>query len=393
MNNSTDNVLRRINDLLEQVQDKSEIPALSHEGVLEWTRIGDWECMGALYELLKKLGQREVPSVLSEAEYAQFFTRYCELCFDHTEPGKWAHHKFAASYGLGEYIQELWRRRERGRAEFEFVKRWMRRRHEERNDAFRRDILVPLLVHLFVTEPDLVEAFADWGEERDLSQTYRVAVGRATIFRTGSAGSTSTVSYDATPIPATAPTGLRQPDQTIERDVEDIAQLLQRTQLEPPITIPLKQVRQWMRSEQLKVMGAVSRLIRDATAFSMITPRLSFKDYHRFFLRYYERCIREDPEGEWVHNRYGACWDLESYFCHLWKDRTVPRTALTEIKNWLGTLYLNSDKQIRTAIVTGTIEHLFEKRSIKRFFADWRANPVLAEAYRLASEWVSPPIR
>jgi hypothetical protein len=37
--------------------------------------------------------------------------------------------------------------------------------------------------------------------------------------------------------------------------------------------------------------------------------------------------------------------------------------------------------------VTATLEHLFELKDIRDFFADWKKHPVLAMAHKMASEW------
>jgi hypothetical protein len=38
-------------------------------------------------------------------------------------------------------------------------------------------------------------------------------------------------------------------------------------------------------------------------------------------------------------------------------------------------------------MVTATLEHLFELKDIRDFFADWKKHPVLAMAHKMASEW------
>jgi len=78
---------------------------------------------------------------------------------------------------------------------------------------------------------------------------------------------------------------------------------------------------------------------------------------------------------------------MENIFVSLWKDTSVPRTLLAQLKAWLGKLYKEGDAEIRTCIVQATLEHLFEHKDVREFFSDWQNDAVLAKAYTEASEW------
>jgi hypothetical protein len=65
----------------------------------------------------------------------------------------------------------------------------------------------------------------------------------------------------------------------------------------------------------------------------------------------------------------------------------VPREVLKELRNWLGQLYREGDKGVRTCIVNATLEHLFEQEEIRNFFSNWKNDDVLAVAHREASDW------
>jgi hypothetical protein len=51
-------------------------------------------------------------------------------------------------------------------------------------------------------------------------------------------------------------------------------------------------------------------------------------------------------------------------------------------------MYRNGDADLRTCLVTATFEHLFEQRGMPKYFADWKNDPVLAEAYTQAMDWI-----
>lgn len=120
----------------------------------------------------------------------------------------------------------------------------------------------------------------------------------------------------------------------------------------------------------------------------MIRPALRLQDYCRFMTRYYERCFREDPQGEWCDSRYSAGWSLVNWFVILWNDKNVPRTAVEELKDWLARVYMEASPDLRLCIETATLEHLLEHRKIRKYFADWKDDPVLGVAYSQAMGWV-----
>jgi hypothetical protein len=51
-------------------------------------------------------------------------------------------------------------------------------------------------------------------------------------------------------------------------------------------------------------------------------------------------------------------------------------------------LYREGDARLRRCLVDATLEHLFEQGKFRKFFADWKADPVLGVAHAEALEWV-----
>ena len=150
-------------------------------------------------------------------------------------------------------------------------------------------------------------------------------------------------------------------------------------------TVPLSDVRQWFKSEDIEVLGFTSALIHDARF--RVVPPLTPNEYKGFATHYYERCLKEDPKGKWADSRYSAGGTLVNVFASLWRDSRVPREVVKELKDWLARLYDEGDESLRICIVTATLEHLFEQKDIREFFSDWKKDPVLAIAHREASVW------
>jgi len=154
-------------------------------------------------------------------------------------------------------------------------------------------------------------------------------------------------------------------------------------------TIPLEKLKCWMESRDIEVLGAVASFISDARYFTRIKPPIRFDDTHTFLLRYFKRCLLENPDGEWADSRYSAGRDVYLWFVSLWNKKNTRSVVFDDYKALLASLYRTGDAELRTCIVTATLEHLFETSSIRKFFADWKEDPILKQAYDEAAEWTS----
>lgn len=145
----------------------------------------------------------------------------------------------------------------------------------------------------------------------------------------------------------------------------------------------------WMNSADIEVQGAVHSLIHESKYYTKIEPYLTFQDYYKFNMAYYARCFRDNPDGEWADTRYEAGWSFTSWFGGIWHDESTPRAALEELRGWLEDIYTNGDEELRDCLITAVFEHLFEDRHIMRFFACWKDDPVMADAYAEAVDYAA----
>jgi len=149
--------------------------------------------------------------------------------------------------------------------------------------------------------------------------------------------------------------------------------------------LPLSDVKRWMESDDIEVLGFTDAMIHDGRF--RIEPPLEVEDYVRWVKHYFGRCFRENPDGEWSDSSYSAGWDLVAVFIKLWDDGSVPRELLSDLKLWIAGLYKNADDRLRTCIVNAALEHLFERKPIRKYFSDWRNDPILSTAYNEACLW------
>jgi glutaredoxin 2 len=152
-------------------------------------------------------------------------------------------------------------------------------------------------------------------------------------------------------------------------------------------SIPYEKVKNWMRSQDVEVLGAVADLISgERQQYLRIKPYLSLEDYHRFYMNYYERCFKDNPNGQWASSRYLAGASLVRWFVHLWNDSETPKSIPAELKSWLAKVYSENNEEVQDCIVTSTLEHLFEDEKIQAYFSDWEKDSILKVAYDEAKE-------
>jgi hypothetical protein len=149
--------------------------------------------------------------------------------------------------------------------------------------------------------------------------------------------------------------------------------------------VNLSDIREWMASSDIEILGFTHHLLSNRRF--RVQPPISIAEYIEFTKSYYGRCFRENPDGDWSSSRFMAGTEMVNIFVSLWKDASVSRQILENLKGWLEQLYREGDQTIRTCVIQATLEHLFEQEQIREFFSDWQNDGVLTVAYSEASEW------
>jgi hypothetical protein len=151
--------------------------------------------------------------------------------------------------------------------------------------------------------------------------------------------------------------------------------------------IPDWQARRWMKSEDVDTLGATYAFLSKPPQVQRVSPSLEFDEVFDFLLRYYEFCFRHDPKSRWANSRYSAGWDLTGWFTQMW-DEKRDRKYFDAIKSMLEKLYLSGVPELKKCIEHSVMEHLFERKAIRKFFEDWSRNPLLRPAYDEGKLWV-----
>ena len=163
--------------------------------------------------------------------------------------------------------------------------------------------------------------------------------------------------------------------------VDDIA-----SAFESENDIALPQIEAWMLAEDTEGRAALYAYLRKPGNEAKVRPEIPGKVLQRFFFSYLQECILSNTVSEWAHSRYEACWDLAG-LVKAWARHAPTLPIVGEVKAWIEWAYM-SRQELRTALVTGFLEHVFEERSAREQFADWKKHPTLASAYAQAMNWV-----
>ena len=151
--------------------------------------------------------------------------------------------------------------------------------------------------------------------------------------------------------------------------------------------IPVERLREWMHRPEIEVQAAIYDLVTSSERVKKVVPDLTFEDYLAFMPAFFSRCIIENPNTELTLSRWEAAMEFMAWFGNLWDNPSVHKSVLSEAKDQLRKLYLEGDSDVRLALIQGTLEHLFENASVRKFFADWLSEPELQKAYEEAAEW------
>ena len=149
--------------------------------------------------------------------------------------------------------------------------------------------------------------------------------------------------------------------------------------------IPASQVRVWLRTQSVEVLGAVvENVIREPRR---VDPPMSIDEICRAVQEYYRQCLIQDlQDSDYAPNRSIAGYEFVGWFKSLWHNPAVPREYLVRVKTMLRDLGIQR-KVPQDQMVGAVLEHLFETPQIAEFFADWRSDPQLKDAFDLAMEW------
>ncbi len=173
---------------------------------------------------------------------------------------------------------------------------------------------------------------------------------------------------------------------TVKRTLEEIRAILKSGK-----SIPADRFSEWLTSDDLEVLGACYEILTERFDHLDAKAKTRFQEPSELvqgrMLEYFRRCLVENRPGEFAMNRHQAARSTYSWFLALSDNEVVAPKDLDDIKQMLAQVYQSGGPEIRKAVVTSCLEHLFESRRIAEYFEDWRDDATLAIAYAEALEW------
>ena len=152
-------------------------------------------------------------------------------------------------------------------------------------------------------------------------------------------------------------------------------------------SIPKVDLIEGISGDDPELAGAVYDIITTDRLKKRIEPPLADEELENLLMPYFERCILTDPKGEWTLTRYSAAWEAQGCMLKVWDSDGGSSKSFARWKKWMERLYRAGDEAIKRAIVDGILEHLFEEKELRQFFADWKADSELKTAYEEAQLW------
>lgn len=150
-------------------------------------------------------------------------------------------------------------------------------------------------------------------------------------------------------------------------------------------SIPKDQVLAWMADADLETRGAL--YVLTDKAWSRIQPPLTMGEQCSFMAAYLLDCLETNPQsGNWTHSGFEAAWELASWLKHL-DDTSGTVHVLQNVAQEIERIYRRADRETKDRIMAGLLDHAFEQKTVRRFFAHWQRDPVLRRAYELCAEW------
>ena len=145
-------------------------------------------------------------------------------------------------------------------------------------------------------------------------------------------------------------------------------------------------IKKWMKSTNIEVLGTIHSYVGDRIYSSKISPPFVAKDFLELQKKYFSRCILEDPEQPWVHNRAEAILDLMPWFYNFWNNPDITQNLLDDFNAWIAQIYKEGDTDVKEEIIHVVFLHLFEDKKVKKLFSNWQDDPDLKEAFLLADK-------
>lgn len=158
-----------------------------------------------------------------------------------------------------------------------------------------------------------------------------------------------------------------------------------------PHTIKKTRVLAWFESSDRNVLGAATDAI--LKNWDYIQPSLTQRDLGGVPMKNF--LVSLDGDNDELSVYAYTCHEAARVFCD-WTLEAYSESSgqmaeehVRVAKQLLAEKYRAGDERQRNCIVAGALEHIFEIEEMRGFFADWKNDPTLANAYKESEAWAS----
>lgn len=149
--------------------------------------------------------------------------------------------------------------------------------------------------------------------------------------------------------------------------------------------IPKEMLFEMMHSDNLEEQGMAFQIF-DQFA-SNIEEMPAQEDILEFYLNYFQSCMLENRNGDFVESCYMTAVSFVSFYKKLCSDKIISKEQLKAFRNMLKYVYLTGNSKTQDCVINGALEHLFEYPEIISDFKDWKEDNKLSKAYFTAIEF------
>lgn len=147
---------------------------IARQRVLEWMRVDDIECMGALHSLITDHYDRIQPALQFD-EYQPFVLTYFRRCVLEDPQSEWAETRYGAGHRFIGWFVWCWRDPTRRASTVPEFKEWLAALYLAGDADVRKALVQATLEHLF-ENPEVAKYFSDWRGHPVLSTGYDEAM-------------------------------------------------------------------------------------------------------------------------------------------------------------------------------------------------------------------------
>ena len=150
-----------------------------------------------------------------------------------------------------------------------------------------------------------------------------------------------------------------------------------------------EEVSSWMDCSDIEYRGAAHDILMSKSG--LLEGEIDRDKAEVFLVQYLLDCMREagKPSQPRIFQMpaHVAAHTLALLY-RKWAECVPPSVhALERIRLELKQIYLEGNEKQRGCVVNGVLEHVFETAECRKDFDEWLAEPALAPAIHLASEW------